>query len=51
LHLLSKYHLSHSTSPFCFSYFSVRISHFLPRPTSDSNPPPDLCLLSIWESS
>jgi hypothetical protein len=27
------YHLSHASSPFCFSYFSDRVSSFLPRPT------------------
>jgi hypothetical protein len=26
------YHLSHAPSPFCFSYFSDRVSHFCPGP-------------------
>jgi hypothetical protein len=32
------YHLSHSLSPFCFSYFSDRIFHFCLGSASDNNP-------------
>jgi hypothetical protein len=27
------YHLSHTTTCFCFSYFSNKVSHFCPGPT------------------
>jgi hypothetical protein len=33
------YYLSHSISSFCFSYFSDRVSCFLPRLTLDLDPP------------
>jgi hypothetical protein len=33
------YHLSHVPSPFQFSYFSDRVSHFSPWLASDCNPP------------
>jgi hypothetical protein len=31
------YHLSHASSPFCFSYFSDRVFHFCLRLASDLN--------------
>jgi hypothetical protein len=31
------FHLSHTPSPFCFNYFSDRVSHFCPGPALDSD--------------
>jgi hypothetical protein len=33
------YYLKHIPSPFCFSYFSDRVLHFLPKPALDQDPP------------
>jgi hypothetical protein len=36
--LFEFYHLSHTCSPCCFSYFSDEISHFYPGLTWDYDP-------------
>jgi hypothetical protein len=33
------YHLYQSPNPFCYIYFSSRVSHFCLRPTSGCGPP------------
>jgi hypothetical protein len=44
------YNLNYALSPFLFSYFSYRVSHFCPRPALNHDPAYTTCVAGITDT-